>query len=174
MLCELKYGLRSLLPPPSPPPPAHGECLARVHGFGTARSCRQPQPPPPDRAPRAFPALQMCHRRLWFNKHTPCGHMTFTTSQDVDCGQPTCHNSAAHPSTCLPPACRCRRYFTSVSFHSSLSTRSSSSPCIHSSDSQPERLISQEVSTISSDSGRFHFIQSLLPASCKVHPLRLQ
>ena len=50
-----------------------------------------------------------------------------------------------------------------------------SSPCIHSSDSQPERLISQEVRTISSDSDCFHFIQILmffpLPAPYKVRSL---
>ncbi|KAF9792405.1 hypothetical protein BJ322DRAFT_1029048 [Thelephora terrestris] len=70
----------------------------------------------------------MCHRKLWFDKYTQCGHLVFTSSQDIDCGQTFCFNSTAHPATCVAPNCQCRRFFT-----------------------QPERLISREVTTISSD-----------------------
>lgn len=61
----------------------------------------------------------MCHRHLTFKKSSVCGHLILTDERQVDCQEPECYISSAHPSNCAARSartrCWCRRYYTYVS-----------------------------------------------------------
>ncbi|KAI0030820.1 hypothetical protein K488DRAFT_53375 [Vararia minispora EC-137] len=54
----------------------------------------------------------MCHRQLKFHESTTCGHLIFVGDVYLDCNDPSCRNSKAHPSDC--PSCLCKRFYTQV------------------------------------------------------------
>lgn len=58
----------------------------------------------------------MCNRHLSFKTSSICGHLILVGSQNVDCGDPECYNSSAHPPDCAARSgranCDCRRYYT--------------------------------------------------------------
>ncbi|EJD06065.1 uncharacterized protein FOMMEDRAFT_18264 [Fomitiporia mediterranea MF3/22] len=62
----------------------------------------------------------MCHRILRYTLNTKCNHRTFTGDTMIDCMDPTCGNSRAHPANC--PNCTHNRWYN-----------------------KPERIVTQEL-----------------------------
>ncbi|KAF8605274.1 hypothetical protein BDV93DRAFT_521614 [Ceratobasidium sp. AG-I] len=54
----------------------------------------------------------MCNRILRFICFRECGHNELTKESMRDCRLPKCAFSSQHSPTCVPPACRCQRYYT--------------------------------------------------------------
>jgi hypothetical protein len=88
--------------------------------------------------------IQMCHRHLSFKKSSACGHLILTGEHNVDCQDPECYNSSAHPPDCATRSghgrCWCRRYYTCVPFPAS-DNRSFHSSSLPRHASQPERVV---------------------------------
>ncbi|KAH7343464.1 hypothetical protein B0J17DRAFT_176957 [Rhizoctonia solani] len=54
----------------------------------------------------------MCNRILRFISYRECGHNQLVQESMRDCMYHRCAFSTQHSATCVPPACRCQRYYT--------------------------------------------------------------